>query len=106
MPYYNLTNLSKVGDMGDLLKYANEATNVGNGGQLFGIMLIALFFIMVMVLKRWEFDKALLTSSFACLILGIILSYGKLLPFYFPIIFLTITALTAFYMFMAGAQNN
>ena len=105
MPAYNLTNLSKVGDIGDLLVYANDAVKAGNANiQLFGIMLLAFFFIMLMVLKRWDFDRALLSSSFACFILSLILAYGHLVTFIYPILFMVTLAFTGFYMYMRGGQ--
>ena len=100
MPIYNMTNLSNVAGVGDLMIYANNSVVLNGAGVLFGIMLLAFFFIMLMTLKRWDFDKALLSSSFACFILALVLNYGHLLNFIFPILFLVVLALTAFYMFM------
>lgn len=102
MPTYNITALSNVDNLAELFLYANNSTGAATGeGILFGLISIALFFIMLFVLKRWEFDKALLTSSFSMFILTLILSFAKLVTFYFPLAFLIIMAFTGMYMYIS-----
>lgn len=96
MPSYNITQLQAADTVNELFVYANDVT----GQVLMGLFMIAIFFIMLMVLKRWDFDKALLSSSFSCFILATILSYGRLLNFMIPLLFLIIMAFTGFYMYM------
>jgi|TARA_Y100000310_G_C20686141_1_gene819135 hypothetical protein len=94
---YNLTILSDSDSIGDLFITANTYSN----STLFGMFIIAIFFVMLMVLKKWEFTSALLTSSFSSFILSLILVYADLLNFIYPLLFLTITAFTALYVFTA-----
>lgn len=98
MPDYNMTRLANVISVEELFQYANDST----GQILMGLMLIALFFIMLFVLKRWEFDKSLLSSSFATFVLAVILSYAQLVNFMFALLFLIVMAFTAFYMYMSS----
>ena len=93
----NLTILQEADTMGKIAIYANNASN----GILMGGFMIAIFFVMMFVLKRWDFDDALLSSSFVCFILSSILAYSKLLNIIFPLGFLAITAFTALYVFVA-----
>lgn len=96
MPEYNMTRLADVVSVEEIFTYANDSTNQ----ILMGLIVIALFFIMLFVLKRWEFDKALLSSSFATFILALLLSYAQLVNFMFALFFLIIMAFTGFYMFI------
>lgn len=96
MASYNMTALQQVDSIGDLFVYADKST----GNILFGILLIAVFFIMLLVMKRWEFDKALLSASFGTFILALILTFAGLLNFVFVLIFLIIMALTGLYVYI------
>lgn len=93
---YNITRLVNAESVSDIVIFANEST----GDLLFGLFILALFFIMMMVMRKYEFTNTLLVSSFSCFVLSAILSYGGLLNILFPIGFITIMALTAFYMVM------
>ena len=100
MPAYNITALSNIETLPDLFIYANNSTAVSGQGMLFGLISVALFFIMLFVLKRWEFYKELLSSSFAMFILTVILSFAQLVNFIFPLTFLIIMAFTGLYAWM------
>ena len=93
---YNTTALQGATSILDIFKYANDST----GSILFGSFMIAIFIVMLMILKRWEFDSALLTSSWLCFILSMFLAYSKLINIMFPLMFLALAAFTAFYMFV------
>lgn len=94
---YNMTALQQVDTVGKLFQFADNST----GNLLFGFIIVAIFFIMLLVMKRWEFDKALLSSSFASFIMSLILSYAGYLSFFpWVLIFLIVMALTGFYMYM------
>ena len=93
---YNMTALQDATTVGKLFVFANNST----GGVLSGLMMLAVFFIMLFSLKRWEFGDALLASSFVCFILSAVLSYAGLLNLLFTLGFLAIMSLTAFYMFV------
>lgn len=94
---YNLTSLQQAADVSDIFIYANTNT----GGLLIGLGMLSIFFIMLLVLKKWEFTDALLVSSFISFILSSILSYGQMLNFMFPLTFLLIAAFTAFFVYTA-----
>jgi len=96
MVYYNISQLANIEAVSELAVYANTVTD----NLFFGFVIIGLFFIMLFILKRWEFDKALLSSSFACFILSIILVYGGFLSIMFALVFLIIFAFTGFYMYI------
>lgn len=91
---YNMTQLAASDTAQELVVYANDATD----GILFALFVMAVFFIMLMALKKYDFDSALLVSSFACFILSAILVYAELLALIWALIFLIIAAGTAFYM--------
>ena len=93
---YNITGLTSAETVADIVVFANEST----GNFLFGLFILAIFFIMLMVMRKYEFTDTLLTSSFVCFILSAILSYGGFLNILFPIGFLTVLSFTAFYVFM------
>ena len=92
---YNMTALQEVDTVYKLFEYAQISSEY----TLFGLFMLAIFFVMLMVLKKWEFTDSLITSSFICFVLSSILVYGKLLNMWFPIFFLGITAFTGLYMY-------
>lgn len=95
MAQYNLTLLKEATTLRKLFVTGNSYTS-----QSFtGMMMIAIFFVTFMALKKYQFPYALLSSSFACFILSIFLTYANLLNFIFPLIFLTITAFTGLYIY-------
>jgi len=93
---YNITGLTSAETITDIVVFANEST----GSILFGLFVLAIFFIMLMVMRKYEFTDTLLASSFSCFIISVLLAYGGLLNILFPIGFLTIMSLTALYVFM------
>jgi len=94
---YNLTQLQQSDTVYKLWVYANMST----GEILMGMLMIAVFFIMLMILKRWDFTDALMTSSFICFILSAILAYAKLLNFLFVIGFLAVLAFTILFVILS-----
>ena len=92
---YNMTALQEVDTVYKLFEYANISSEY----SLFGLFMVAIFFVMLMVLKKWDFLDALITSGFVCFVLSSILTYGKLLNMVFPIMFLGITAFTGLYLY-------
>jgi hypothetical protein len=95
---YNLTNLTSAADIGGVAMFANNAA----GGLLFGMLILAIFFIMLLSLKKWEFDASLAVSSWTCFLLGAVLSYGHFLNIIFPLAFLAIAGFTTLYLYAAG----
>ena len=95
---YNLTNLTSATDISGVVMFANEVT----GNLLLTLLLMSVFFILLMVLKRWDFDRALLVSSFASFMIGMLLMYAKMVALVWPLIFLVMTAMTGLYMMMSN----
>lgn len=93
MPTYNMTELQQATTVADVVTYANNAT----GQVLMGIFITALFFILLFILKRWSFDKALFAASFATFMVSLILTFAQWLNFYVMLVFLLIFAFTALY---------
>jgi len=91
---YNMTQLQQSETVFDLFEYANNST----GGIMIGLFLVSFFFVMLMMLKRYEFEKGLLVSSWLTFVVAIMFSYAGLLNLYFALIFLIITAFVGFYM--------
>jgi len=96
MPY-NLTELTNSENILDIVLFANSTSD----SVLLSFFVVAIFFIMVMALKRYDFDKALLSSSFTCFVISAAGTYAKLINVMFPLAFLTAAAFTALYMWMS-----
>ena len=97
---YNMTALQEATTVNKLFLFANDAT----GGVMMGLFMIAIFFVMVMSLKRYSFQDALLTSGFVCFILSTILAYGGFMNIIYPLLFLAVAAFTLFYMLTAQSK--
>ena len=93
---YNLTGLKAADTIPKLVVYANDIT----GDVLMNLFLWATFMIMFMVMKRFDFDESLLTSSFVTFILALIFNYIGLIPLKNALVFLVIVAFGAFYSFV------
>jgi len=91
---YNMTILGNAENFSDLLIYANDSTSQ----ILVGSFMLGIFFIMLMKLKTYDFDSALLASSFSCFVLSGLLVYAGLLNLIFPLVFLALMAFDMFYM--------
>lgn len=98
MVNYNLTNLTTVDGLGDLVTFANEVTRQ----HFTGFMLLALFIIMLMALKRYGFSQALLASSWAAFLLSLLLTFGDLMNPIYTFGFLAVAAFTALYSVAVG----
>ena len=93
---YNLTALNNVDSVFDVVIFADDAS----GGILVGLFVIAIFVVALFTLKRYDFDFALLGSSFGTFVISAILAYGGLLNLIYPLAFLAILAFTAFFVFI------
>lgn len=87
---YNTTQLQAADTIFKLVVYGNDSTS----GLLMALFLLAAFFIMLMALKRYEFGKALMTSSAITFVVSLFLVYAGLIG--------TIWALV-FFILMAGS---
>lgn len=97
MPIYNITRLKAALNSADIVSYANDSTE----GVLMGFVLISIFFILLFIMRRWDFDKSILAASFSCFILGLILTYVQWLNFMVMLFFLFVTALSGLYVYFS-----
>jgi len=96
MALYNITSLTESLNFGELALWANAASD----GVLFGFFTIAIFFVVVLALKRYDFADGLLVGAFVSFVISGILTYGGFLNIIFPLCFLIIVALSGFYVWM------
>lgn len=96
MALYNMTTLQESETIFELVQTANTFT----GDILISLTSWAIFFIMFMVMKRFEFDDALLASSSISFVITMLFNYMELVPLLIPLAFLTIAGFTAFYTFV------
>jgi len=96
MTNYNLTLLQEVETVPDVISVANTYA----GGNLVGMFLIAIFFVMLMIMKKWDFDKSLLVSSFLCFMFSLFLKMAGFVSMIFVLVFGIVMALTGFYLFL------
>lgn len=92
---YNLTNLTGSGTVYDIVVFANNSTSQ----VLMGLFMLSIFFIMLMVLKRYEMKNALLVSSYACFLLSAMLGFAHMMNFLFTLGFLLIAGFMTLYVF-------
>jgi hypothetical protein len=97
---YNLSILTNTTGVPDLA----YAANVFSGNVLFSFFSIGIFFVLLFILKRFDFDKALLASSFISFVLAAFLTYGGFLSIYFVVAYLAMAAFTALYIWVAVAD--
>lgn len=96
---YNLSNITAAGNPADMTLAVNNSVE----GALFGAGIVALFFIMLLALRRgqWEVPDTVLVSSFACFLLSSVLSYGGFLNIYYALVFLALSGFTALYLWIS-----
>ncbi len=99
---HNLTALAESETVLDLVTVANEAT----GQVLMGMLLVGVFFIILMVMGKEGFEKAMIVASYCCFILSLFLRYAGMINFLFVILFLAIAAFTTLYMGLAKGRSG
>ncbi len=98
MATYNLTLLSEANTILGLFEYANGHAT-GDQNVFMSLMMIAVYIIMLLALKKWSFAHGFLATNFVCTILSLFLVYADLLNFMFPLYFIVATAFTALIVF-------
>jgi|SaaInlStandDraft_4_1057021.scaffolds.fasta_scaffold104892_2 hypothetical protein len=93
---YNLTALASSGTIYELAVYANNASNQ----TLVFFTVLALYFIMILALKKYDFGSAFLVSSFVCFVISIFFAYAELLSLIWVLLFLIIAAFTGMLLAM------
>ena len=101
MPVLNTTALANSSGLSQVICVANTSVD----GLLTGGLILALFFIMLLALKKFGFVNGLLVSSWSCFIVSAMMtsitcSDGSrwLMPYY-ALLFLLIAGLSAWYAF-------
>lgn len=93
---YNLTGLTNATSVVHLVTFANDTTN-----HMLGVfLLLAVFFIAIMQLKRYDFTDAILASSWVSFIIAALMVYAKWIPIIWAIVFLVLAAGTSLYKVM------
>lgn len=92
---YNMTILQNATTVSDLVVYSNTISR----GIVTGMFVIALFFIILMVNKKQDFDKVLAADSFICFVISTLLFAAHMINFMFPLFFLSVTAITVLYLY-------
>jgi hypothetical protein len=93
---YNLTSFMQSETMSDVALAANELTNF----RLFGFFIVAVFLVLLLALKRYDFDDAIITSSFICFLLSGFLAMAEIVNFLFPLFFIMVLSLMLFVKWM------
>jgi heme A synthase len=93
---YNLTQLQGAEYFVDVFIYSNNSTE----GVLGIGFIIALFFVLFMVLKKYEMTHSLIVSSFVCFIVSGLMAYLGVMNIMVVLLFLATTAFTALYIFL------
>ena len=88
---YNVTQLQNADTLFKLVVYANDSTT----GFIVIALLLSVFFVLLMALKRYEFSKALLVSSVISFVFSLLLNYAGLISSVWSLVFLIIAAFTA-----------
>jgi hypothetical protein len=97
MVVYNLTNLQNLTSFPALVSVTNEAS----GGLLVGLFILAIWVVLLMSFLKFDFMKALASSSFVCFILSIFLVYLDLLNIIILLGFLFITAVSGLVLYLS-----
>jgi len=82
------------------------AANTYSEGLLLNLFMLAIFLILLMALKRWEFQDALLTSSFIAFVISGMLTYAGMVSMWVTTVFLTLTAFTGMYMYIIKRRQQ
>jgi len=98
MAIYNISALQTSKGIADVMSFANSVTS----GLFVGLGVTAFFFIMLLVLKRFEFMTALLAASWGTFIISIFFVFAGLLSFYWSLAFLIVVALASFISIIRG----
>ena len=98
MVVYNLSNIMNFsGGFGNLAYVANTASN----GLLFGLFLLAIFLVLLFSFMRYgDIVRAFAGSGFVCFLMASILVYADFLQIYYALIFLIITGVAVFILYL------
>lgn len=64
-----------------------EYANLASGGIFWGVVLVSIYLVILINTRQNGFDKAFVVSSFACLILSLLLLYINWVSILYPVFF-------------------
>lgn len=88
MAYWNM-NWSNVTGVYELIKNVNDVTNE----TLVSGIILAIFFVMLLYLKRYEFKDAMISASWVTALISLFAWLGHLLSVYYVIVFFALTGI-------------
>lgn len=94
---YNITGLQESETVIDIFVFANNSVN----GILMLLFMFSIFFVMLIVLKKWDFRDSLVVTSLICFVLSSFLVYANLLNFLVCALFLIMTALGGLFLWIS-----
>ncbi len=104
--YYNLTNLTNAGNETTILTFIEGTNSILNGVPAL-LMLVAIYIILILALIGKGFDvlKTIAASSFAMMILAIILYPMNLISGFTLIVFCTLVPVSIFLLWVWGGRT-
>jgi len=96
---YDLTNLTNSSGLGEVMMFSNEVT----GGMFISMTLVAVFFILFVMQKKYDTIDALLSSAFVCFVLAVLLAFAGMVSFWLVVAFLTLLAFGVLYKHFVAA---
>ncbi len=104
--YFNLTNLTSAGNDTNILTFVGGVNDILNGVPAL-LMLIAIYIVLVLALIGRGFDpfKVFASSSFAMLILAVILYPMNLISGFTLIIFAVLSPISIFILWVWGGKS-
>ena len=104
--YFNLTNLTSAGNDTNILTFVGGVNDILNGVPAL-LMLIAIYIVLILSLIGKGFDpfKVFASSSFAMLILAVILYPMNLISGFTLIIFAVLSPISIFILWVWGGKT-
>lgn len=97
MAMYNITQLTGSSGVGDIVSFAI----VASGGWLAILFMLSVFFVLLLGLKRWDFIRALVSSSFATFILSGIMAFAGFIPPFWIFVWLTVLIFSTLILYIS-----
>ena len=95
---YNETLLIESTTLLGLVEYVNVSTN----DMFVMLMVLSMYLILVLALKRFEFVQAIWAASFVMFFISLFLTFANLLNFMFPLFFISIVGIIAIFYYTRG----
>ena len=99
--FNNITAFKNITTVPDLWAAAETASN----GTMTMSFVLIIFMVIFYLTKGFGIDKALISASFPCFMLGLYLSFAGVLNLLFPLSFLAIMGFTYLFMVTISSKN-